>query len=83
MIRAICKLQATAFTCLSLILFISCSVARPQTRLQEAITRIEKNIYTISATGQDTGEAKTVDQRMAALGLTGMSVAVFDEGKII
>jgi CubicO group peptidase (beta-lactamase class C family) len=69
--------------CLSLVLSISCSITQKSTSYDNTITNIENHLYTISASGKDTGTAQTVSQRMAALGIKGMSVAVFDERKII
>jgi CubicO group peptidase (beta-lactamase class C family) len=63
------------------VISVSCSTTR--TGYQHAITNIENNLFTISSSGKDTGKVQTVHQRMTALGIRGMSVAVFDEGKII
>lgn len=69
--------------CISFVLLISCSTNRGRTSYQNTITTIENQLYPISSSGKDTGIAQTVQQRMTALGIKGMSVAVFDEGKII
>jgi CubicO group peptidase (beta-lactamase class C family) len=69
--------------CLSSIISISCSTTRISTSYHNTITNIENQLYAISASGKDSGTAQTVRQRMAALGIKGMSIAVFDEGKII
>jgi CubicO group peptidase (beta-lactamase class C family) len=76
-------MRPATLICISFVLLISCSTTRPLTSYQDAITNIENHLYAISAGGKDTGIAQTVQQRMAALGIKGMSVAVFDEGKII
>jgi CubicO group peptidase (beta-lactamase class C family) len=79
------KIRPARLTYVFLVLLISCSATRhgTNTNPQNAITAIEQHLYIISATGKDTGVAQTVQQRMVALGIKGMSVAVFDEGKII
>jgi CubicO group peptidase (beta-lactamase class C family) len=69
--------------CLSFVLLTSCTTTRNSTSHNNIITTIENHLFSITANGKDTGTAQTVQQRMAALGIKGMSVAVFDEGKII
>ena len=76
-------MQPIVLICLSVALLISCSTTRNSTSYHNKITGIENHLYAIIASGKDTGTAQTVSQRMAALGIKGMSVAVFDEGKII
>ncbi|SDF18929.1 serine hydrolase domain-containing protein [Chitinophaga filiformis] len=76
-------MRPIVLVCLSFVLSISCSTTRKSTSYNNTITNIENHLYTISASGKETGTAQTVPQRMAALGIKGMSVAVFDEGKII
>src|SRR5688500_17480814 len=76
-------MRPTSLICIYFVLLISCSTTRTHTSYQDTITNIENHLYSISTSGKDTGIAQTVQQRMGALGIKGMSVAVFDEGKII
>jgi CubicO group peptidase (beta-lactamase class C family) len=70
------------FLSLTLLFLFSGPSVWSQAAFQQGISRIEQNIYAIF-NGKDTGSAQTVDQRMKTLGVKGMSVAVFDEGRII
>jgi len=76
-------MRPITLVCLSFVFSISCSITRKSTSYNNTITNIENHLYTISTSGKDTGTAQTVRQRMVAFGIKGMSVAVFDEGKII
>jgi CubicO group peptidase (beta-lactamase class C family) len=76
-------MRSITLICLSFVLSISCSITRKSTSYDNTITNIENHLYAVSTSGKDTGTAQTVRQRMGALGIKGMSVAVFDEGKII
>jgi hypothetical protein len=83
MILYSCTRQFTILVCLPLMLMVFCKVTHSQPGNRQTITSIENNLYAITATGKDTGNAQTVYQRMESLGVKGMSVAVFDNGKII
>lgn len=54
-----------------------------KTNINELISDIENNLFQITKSGADSGIATSVLERMQALGVPGMSVAVFDQGKII
>ena len=52
-------------------------------RNSESIKHIENNLFEITKSGADTGTAFSVAERMKSYGVLGLSVAVFDNGKII
>jgi hypothetical protein len=52
-------------------------------RDSESIKHIENNLFEITKSGADTGTAFSVAERMKNYGVLGLSVAVFDKGKII
>ena len=52
-------------------------------RNSESIKHIENNLFEITKSGADTGIAFSVAERMKNYGVLGLSVAVFDNGKII
>jgi CubicO group peptidase (beta-lactamase class C family) len=71
-----------------LVLLALCFACNTPSRLQntngiEHITKIENNLFQITKSGADSGIATSVLDRMKALGVQGMSVAVFDQGNII
>jgi CubicO group peptidase (beta-lactamase class C family) len=73
---------------LALIGLISFCFACTSSRLSkaeksESIVRIENNLFEITKSGVDTGIAYSVLERMKNFGVEGMSVTVFDQGKII
>jgi CubicO group peptidase (beta-lactamase class C family) len=47
------------------------------------IASIENDIITIDAAGADSGAAQSLISRMAALKVPGLSIAVFDSGRIV
>lgn len=49
----------------------------------ESIVHIENNLFEITQSGADTGNAFSVLERMKKMGVEGMSVTVFDQGKIV
>ena len=54
-----------------------------EARTNASIARIENDIIAISAAGADSGSARTITERMAALNVPGVSIAVFDSGRIV
>ena len=54
-----------------------------QKKVSISIARIENSLIPIDNSGRDSGTTQSVLSRMDALGVPGMSVAVFDQGRII
>src|SRR5688572_5956569 len=83
------KMQAlkysTPLALLSFIIFcFACNSPKHLTsQNSESIARIENNLFAITRSGADTGIAYSVLERMNHFGVQGMSVTVFDQGKII
>lgn len=74
------KTNAPSKSCVMLLIMMFMCLAC--TSWAQNISQIEQNLYVIS-NGMDTGDVQTVFQRMKSLNVRGMSVAVFDNGKII
>ncbi len=53
------------------------------TSLASRIARINQRVIAIAATGADSGAPQTLAQRMAAMKVPGLSIAIFDGGKIV
>src|SRR5687767_10079627 len=62
----------------------ACTTSRfSKAEKSESIVRIENNLFEITKPGADTGIAYSVVERMKNFGVEGMSVTVFDQGKIV
>ncbi|MEP6619008.1 MAG: serine hydrolase domain-containing protein [bacterium] len=53
------------------------------TNIAARMARVERNVIAIAASGADSGPAQTLPQRMAAMKVPGLSVAVFEGGRIV
>lgn len=69
------------------VLLAACTSAPPapthESSTAARIARIERDLIPISANGVDSGPPQPIARRMAALKVPGVSVAVFDSGRIV
>jgi CubicO group peptidase (beta-lactamase class C family) len=63
--------------------FACTSSKRSETGKNKVVAHIESNLFEITRSGADTGSAYSVSEGMKKYGIPGMSIAVFDQGKII
>lgn len=69
---------------LAAIALSACAAAGPRNPdVDDRIARIENDIVAISAEGADSGSAQPLLSRMETLKVPGLSVAVFDSGRIV
>lgn len=74
--------------CLVVVGFLIASACHPLPALEpsdpeSAIARIERGIIPIDDSGTDKGPPQSLAARMEALGVPGLSIAVFDDGRIL
>ncbi|OWQ93116.1 hypothetical protein CDN99_01020 [Roseateles aquatilis] len=55
----------------------------PPADLDARIQRVEQNIVPIDASGKDSGAPRSLSARMVQLGVPGLSIAVFDQGRLL
>jgi CubicO group peptidase (beta-lactamase class C family) len=79
--------MSNSFTAFCFLIFVIASCKTPQSagsgRHDALIQRIENEIHPITSSGADSNINQTIDQRMQALKVPGVSIAVFDSGQII
>ena len=53
------------------------------TNIATRMARVERDIIAIAASGADSGAPRTLKQRMASMKVPGLSIAVFEHGRIV